>query len=127
LFQALSLRLFVVEDNDIDVELIRRAAPRGCEIVQAHTGEECRSLFDRLDPDCVLLDYRLPDETGLDLLPVLTRGRAPVILMTGLKSEQIGLEAQRRGARTYICKDDISPETLPALIRDAIGKPQPTG
>src|SRR5690606_2902708 len=57
---AESLSLLVVDDNEVDAELVARAAPQGYRIAEARSGNECRAMFPALRPDCVLLDYRLP-------------------------------------------------------------------
>lgn len=115
-----SFDLLVVDDNDVDIELVRRCAPKTYRITEAHSGAECRALLDALQPDCVLLDYRLPDEQGLELLSFLAKQGAPVILTTGLKDERVIAEAVRLGAYGCLSKDALSRQTLQEIVDGAL-------
>ncbi|RDI71760.1 bacterio-opsin activator domain-containing protein [Halopelagius longus] len=77
--------------------------------------------IERLDsdpPDVVLLDLDLPDSTGLDTLSaVLERTEeTPVVVLTGLRDRQTGMEALRRGADEYLVKDEINADILTRSI-----------
>ncbi len=70
----------------------------------------------------MLLDYKLPDGTGLDALnEVQARGyRLPVIMITGQGDERIAVKAMQQGAADYMVKGAESLLTLPAIIRKAV-------
>src|SRR5437764_2019283 len=72
----------------------------------AHTGSEGleRAADDR--PDVILLDLRLPDQSGLDVLRQLRRidARIPVVLVTVVRSADSAIEAMRQGAYDYLLK-----------------------
>jgi len=79
-------------------------------------------------PDCVLLDYKLPDKTGVEFLSDLTRD-APVdvpafavVMLTGLASEQVAIEAMKGGAQDYLVKDRVTAEALSSAIKKATEK-----
>lgn len=75
--------------------------------------------------DCVLLDYQLPDMTGLEFLKLLKNENAisiPVIMLTGSGNEKIAIEALKTGAYDYLNKSDLKPEILYNTIANAIEK-----
>jgi diguanylate cyclase (GGDEF)-like protein len=79
--------------------------------------------------DIYLLDYRLGEYSGLDLLrETLARGcRAPMILMTGQGDREVDLEAMRSGAADYLTKGQISASGLERSIRYAIERSKTLG
>src|SRR5579885_2497162 len=83
--------------------------------------ETCR----RVAPDCILLDYKLPDMTGLEFLTRIRSGDpgdAPafaVVMLTGLADEQVAVDALKSGAQDYLVKDRITPEALLSAVRRA--------
>jgi len=110
-------RLLVVEDNEIErssiVELI---GEKDVEISTAATGNEAMEAMLSQPFDCVVLDLRLPDMTGFELLskmhdtPALTA--VPVVVFTGKElseEEQTKLKAL---AKSVVLKDVQSPERL---------------
>jgi two-component sensor histidine kinase/CheY-like chemotaxis protein len=79
-------------------------------------------------PDCVLLEYKLPDMTGLEFLAQLHSETSPnepafaVVMLTGLTSEQVAVEAMRSGAQDYLLKHRISGPRLGLAIQKATQK-----
>ncbi len=72
--------------------------------------------------DIILLDYRLPDGTGLNLLEQLARRKyqIPVIMVTGQGNERIAAQAILQGASDYLLKSGDYLISLPALIHKSI-------
>lgn len=72
--------------------------------------------------DIILLDYRLPDGTGLNLLEQLARRKyqIPVIMITGQGNERIAAQAILHGASDYLLKSGDYLISLPALIHKSI-------
>jgi HAMP domain-containing protein/CheY-like chemotaxis protein/signal transduction histidine kinase len=110
-------RLLVVEDNEMEqLSIGALLGHDDIEITAAGTGEEALQLM-RADPfDCVVLDLRLPDMTGFDVLEQLKSEAAladvPVIVFTGreLSAEE---DAQLHTmARSIVVKGVESPERL---------------
>ena len=72
----------------------------------AHTGAEGLQLVADVRPDVILLDLRLPDQSGLDVLRQLRQidARIPVVLVTVARSADSAIEAMRQGAYDYLLK-----------------------
>lgn len=118
--------VLIVEDDLVDRMACRRAfaadAGSAFELLEADSGQQGLELAQRRQPDCILLDYHLPDLTGLEFLARLNADGAapttPVMMLTGADSAAVAAEAMRRGARDYLVKDVDGRylEFLPAAI-----------
>ncbi|HTG36155.1 MAG TPA: response regulator [Thermoanaerobaculia bacterium] len=119
--------LLIVDDSPEDRELYRRLLAQGSEqayeFLEAETGEEgLRLAHDRI-PDCLLLDYRLPDVDGLEFLSRLRAERLiPVIVLTGQGNEAVAVEAMKSGAQDYLLKGNVDRDRLQQAVRNAIEK-----
>ncbi len=110
-------RLLVAEDNDAEQLSIRELLGHDdLEIVPAHTGAECLALLRAQAFDCVVLDLRLPDISGFDLLKEIANDPdlcdLPVVVFTGreLSAEE---DAQLHAiARSIVAKGVELPERL---------------
>jgi PAS domain S-box-containing protein len=111
-------KLLVVDDNDIDRELVRRLLAQSFTVTEAATAREAIAACDGVD--CVLLDHRLPDADGLDLLPELLARKLPVLMLTGQGNESIAVEAMKRGACDYLTKERLAREPLTRSITKAL-------
>jgi len=72
--------------------------------------------------DIILLDYKLPDGTGLDVLQQMNQSkiRVPVIMITGQGTELVAAQAIQYGAVDYILKSGDYLATLPVVIQKSI-------
>jgi len=99
--------VLVVEDEPVlRTQIARALEGAGCEVHLAELAEQALALARSAPPDLVLLDLRLPDRSGLDLLSDLRELDAdvPVVLMTAHGSLGDAVEAMRRGAVDYLQK-----------------------
>ena len=112
-------RVLVIDNNDVDRQLVRRLIGTQFEVLEATNGEQGMALYRAQSPCCVLLDHRLPDIDGLELLDALDKERATVVLLTGQGDEEIALDAVRRGAQDYLKKDTLNEVMLERVIRYA--------
>lgn len=120
-------RILLIDDDRVDRKSVSRAlkaAEGDWELVEAADRAEARRELANGHIDGVLLDYRLPDVDGLDLLRELvadpeTPGLA-VVMLTGEGSEMIAVEAMKRGAMDYLPKSALDPDLLQRVLRSAV-------
>ena len=107
--------LIVDDEKGVREGLVRAVASRGHRTVPVASLAEARAALDREEIDCVLLDIRLKDGDGLDLLRELRAGvhrELPVIMATAFGDSERTIQAMRAGAFEYITK----PFDLPTLL-----------
>jgi two-component system response regulator AtoC len=114
----MSRRLLIVDDDDsLRESLALVLGAEGFEVALAADGDEALARLDDACPDIVLCDLRMPGRDGLALLPELARRRpdATLILMSAYGTEELALEAMRRGAYDYLAKPFQPTEVLLAI------------
>ncbi len=119
-----AIDVLVIDDDLGDLKLIRRllaVRPGGANVYEAKSFEEVQSFSD-IVPDVVLLDYLMPDLTGLEMLKSL-KEKWPVaayILMTGHGDEEIAKSAIQLGASDYIAKRSLNQNALFRMLDTGI-------
>jgi putative nucleotidyltransferase with HDIG domain len=104
---ALPVAILVVDDEEaIRSALKRFLIGQGYEVVTAATGAEAVQAVQRHKLACVLLDVRLPDASGVELVtPILEAEPSVAILMlTAVNDAQSASQAMHRGAMDYLTK-----------------------
>jgi two-component system response regulator DevR len=119
------IRIAVVDDHALLREGIRRLLddePDFLWVGQAGTLGEALELIERVRPDLVLLDMRLAESRGVDLLPqiVAMPGAPHVLIVTAYPDEMLITDAMRFGARGVVLKD-AEPNVLRSAIRTVAG------
>ncbi|MFO0964567.1 MAG: response regulator [Gemmataceae bacterium] len=126
-----TLRLFLVEDDDDFAYLMRKSLERdGHEVTVCHAAADALIVlggsthFDSPHFDLVLLDQRLPDMAGLELLQTLNREgfTSPVLFVTGYGDEHLAAQVLRAGALDYVVKDRALTflTDLPKRVRESV-------
>lgn len=116
------MELLLVDDDEIDRELVCRLLGSSHLVREAATAQEAVAAIEFHRPDCVLLDYRLPDADGLQVLPFFTRAHLPVIILTGEESPEVIVQAMQQGAQNYLVKNSLTAMSLQHAITGAIEK-----
>src|SRR5260370_34542062 len=115
--------LLIDDDPDLLPDQVRQVFPAPAHRVEiAHTGAEGLERVADIRPDVILLDLRLPDQSGLDVLRQLRQidARIPVVLVTVVRSAESAIEAMRPGPYDYLLK----PLRLQKLDRVFVGAPK---
>ncbi|MGM0575300.1 MAG: response regulator [Myxococcota bacterium] len=119
-----ALRLLLIEDNAVDREGLRRMLGPDYEIADADTARGGMDLCRTRRPDCILLDYRLPDADGTEVLDQLRPMGVATVMLTGQGNERIAVEALKRGAEDYLVKGGLTREALRRAISNAVERVQ---
>jgi serine phosphatase RsbU (regulator of sigma subunit) len=123
-----TIELLLIEDDEGDAVLVEDQLAE--ELPHAHLarGRTLAEALVRLTAalDCVLLDLRLPDASGLDAVQKVRAAApsVPLIVLTGLDNEAAGVAAVEAGAQDYLVKGTVVSGGLARSIRYAIGRHQ---
>ena len=96
--------LIVDDERDITSFLGAFFERNGHEVLKAYTGEEAVSLIRQRRPDLVLLDLRLPDISGFDVLERVKEEHPVVIMITGHGDVSLAVQAMQAGAESFLTK-----------------------
>ncbi len=122
------IRVLVVDDSPEDRVYLRRILERDEErrfaVEEDETGEDAIRRVASAAPDCVLVDYNLPDMDGLEFIR-RCRGEggpvcAPMVMLTGSGDETVAVAALKAGAQDYLSKRRITPESLIRAVEHAV-------
>ncbi|MBU0764354.1 MAG: response regulator [Bacteroidetes bacterium] len=117
------MRIFVVEDEKMYSRLIESSLKRNGfgDVRTFASGEECIENLDET-PDIVLLDYRLGELNGIDVLKEI-RKKVPgtrVIFLSGEETLGIIINAMKLGASDFILKNDEAVTKMTKTIRNIL-------
>ncbi|SDC79187.1 bacterio-opsin activator domain-containing protein [Natrinema hispanicum] len=132
-----ALQVLLIEDNPGDARLIQEMLHETEELAKrVRPGEvsgrtpdiSCETrLEEALETladehiDIVLLDLNLPDSEGLSTLETVHEAsETPIVVLTGVSDQQIGVKAIQRGAQDFLVKDEVTSELLIRTIHHAI-------
>ena len=127
------MKVLIVEDNPGDLRLIREwlreRQDGGYDLQSARNLAEGLDCLAHTPPDVMLLDLGLPDSQGLD---TVTRARAtapdvPIVVLTGLDDDSVGVAAVQVGAQDYLPKAHADGRSLTRAIRHAIERHELAG
>ncbi|PIE08833.1 MAG: Fis family transcriptional regulator [Rhodobacterales bacterium] len=110
--------LVVEDDRSLNTLLLSELERKGYEMTGAMSCAEARAVLETMTPDLILIDIRLPDCNGLELL-VEFAPRTPVITMTAYGAVDQAVKAVRTGASDYLVKP-VSYEALELAIERAL-------
>src|SRR3954465_9576110 len=119
--------ILVVEDEeDISILLRYNLEAEGFRVLTAETGDEAQERIQDKLPDLILLDWMLPEVSGIELCRRLRAreetARVPIIMITARGEEEERVRGLATGADDYVVKPFSVPELLArihALLRRA--------
>lgn len=122
--------VLVVEDEPAQMEVLRyNLKTEGYQVVSAMTGEDALLLTGEIGPDLVLLDWMLPNLSGIEVCRRLKRSKAtadvPVLMLTARGEEEDRIRGLDIGADDYVVKP-YSVKELMARVRAVLRRSRPS-
>jgi signal transduction histidine kinase/FixJ family two-component response regulator len=120
------IRVFLVDDDEDDYvltrDLLAEAVGARFELDWVDTFQAALEAMGRAGHDVYLVDYRLGERDGVELLRVAIASgcRAPIIMLTGRGDHAVDVAAMKAGAADYLDKSELSAPLLERSIRHAI-------
>ena len=119
----MSIKVLLIDDHTLfRVGLEGLLSTRGIEILASvNTGIDSVELVNKLNPDIVLLDMRMPGIDGLGVLSMLRKAyeKLPVVMLTTSTDENDLVTSLKNGAQGYLLKD-MEPDELVIALRDIV-------
>jgi len=118
--------LIIDDDETIRYFLPRDLEAEGFQVVTADTGQAGLKALERETVDLVLLDIRLPDITGIEVLQRIRESWPDqiVVMLTGEPDHETAVQAMRLGARDYLTKGKPIREELLLVIERELSSQQ---
>jgi len=120
------LRILLIEDDEVDRMAIRRILTRYQDTVRVREVEgvsEARAALAADSFDCALLDRRLPDGEGMELIrdiEATSKQKTAVVMLTGIEDEAAALHALSEGADDYLVKGNMDDFAILRAVRYAM-------
>lgn len=102
-----NIKILIIDDEaEFASTLCQRLRLRGFDAEDVHNGTDGLARVTETDPDVVILDLKMPDVSGLDILADIKahESSTEVIMLTGHGSSASGIKAMEQGAFDYIMK-----------------------
>jgi DNA-binding NtrC family response regulator len=113
--------LFVDDDESILNALGKYYEKLGHEVHRAASGKEGVAIHERVRPDVTILDVFMPEMSGMEVLEVLRKRNAIVIMLTGQGEIEVAVKAMQLGAENFLTKP-VDMDHLTATIEKAAEK-----
>jgi sigma-B regulation protein RsbU (phosphoserine phosphatase) len=126
----MDIKILLINDKSGEADLLKEllsADPSASyDTTCINRGYEAFEYLEHGRVDCILLDCRLPDMTGIEFLErfagMIGHHGIPVVFLTGSGAEASALEAMKKGASDYIIKDLVNASSLRRSIKYSIEK-----
>ncbi|MCP3673063.1 MAG: EAL domain-containing protein [Gammaproteobacteria bacterium] len=120
-----SINILLIDDDELDRKAVLRQLKKSNldeMITVAKTGDDGLEKIRHGNFDVVLLDYRLSNMTGINILDTLAREKIltmPVIMISGMDDESLMLKCLEHGAQDFLVKSEVNKKILMRAIRYA--------
>lgn len=122
------LKILIIDDEPADREIFKQFLdadrPGIFQFAESPNGSDGLRRMDLFQPDCILLDFNLPDLDGLKMIRLLRDGKdllpCAIVMLTALGNEKIAVEAMKLGVMDYMPKGPASAHGLPRTVASAV-------
>ena len=120
------LKILLIDDDKTDRQIVRRLFEKAKFQVDLQEADQCKDGIEKIKTqalDCVLVDYNLPDAKGIEIIEQirdLDVSEIPIIVLTGMGSENVAAEVFKKGAADYVSKNGLNAEILERSISNAV-------
>ncbi|WP_350281374.1 response regulator transcription factor [Kribbella sp. HUAS MG21] len=124
----MTIRVLIVDDDPLlraGLKLMLGGAQDIRVVGEAGDGSGVQSLIDKLAPDVILMDIRMPGTDGLTATEAVRRrpGAPEIVILTTFDADEHVLRALRAGAAGFVLKDTPPAEIVESVRRVAAGQP----
>lgn len=115
------MRIFLIEDDEIYAEFVKKALSQNSEyqINTFTTAEDALKAVNGKLPDVMIIDYKLPGMSGIELYEKIKNQigeKNKVIMLSALDDGNMVLSFIQKGVRDYVIKDENVIESLEAIL-----------
>jgi len=111
-------KILIVDDEPFNLDLLEQElSDLGYTVARAGDGAQALLQVDKIDPELVLLDYRMPDMNGIEVLHAVRKSKPdlPIVIITAHGSIELAVEAIKAGADDFVTKP-FDPEHLALVV-----------
>ncbi len=114
-------KVLVIDDEVGILDLLENALGDQFEILRALNAEEGLQVFSKENPKLLIIDIRLPDRNGIELLEQIhaQNKEIPIVMITGFEDERASLNCMQKGASAYLSKP-LNLDHIKLLVKNLI-------
>jgi CheY-like chemotaxis protein len=104
------MKVLIVDDNSAMRHLLRSIVGEWAEVFECEDGSQVLSCYERVCPDWVLMDIRMPGTNGIEATRriLASHADARVLIVSNFADERMRESARVAGACGYVLKEDLS-------------------
>ncbi len=117
----MSKKVFIIEDDTIYSEFLKKNLRTKYKIYSYYTAEDAILALKSIAPDVLIIDYKLPGMNGIELYESVKDNlsdEVKVIITSGIDDGNLVLEFIKKGIRDYVIKDENVINSLMSIIED---------
>lgn len=118
-------KIALIDDEPTILDIYSQVLGKEFTVVTAYNGKEGLELITQEKPELVLIDIRMPEMDGLEMIRIMKeRGllSMPVIILTNIVDDEKVAQAIEMGAKEYILKEKATPREVLARVKKILEK-----